>query len=158
MGAEQSSDLNAIKLQLRKLAESKSFNPFDFTACCSNAVNKSARGEQDAKNWIRNREYNRSQLGHPLLEAVAAGEFEDVKCQMALDDTVAKMTRDSRGNTALHIAAQYGRIKEFELIAQHEPDLLTSQNEVKNTPAHKAAEAGKLDVLHWIQQKASFLI
>ena len=90
---------------------------------------------------------------HPFLEAVTNGDIAAIQKQLASNPAVVSSLRDGRGNTAAHIAARFGRLEALELLVWHEPKLLHEQNEVRNTPAHTAAEAGQVAVLQWLGEQ-----
>lgn len=125
--------------------------PFDPFSCCS--IDDEKMGLTDNNLWVSQTSSRRYSLEDPLLIAVAAGDLDETKRFVLLNPEAAVKTVDSRENTALHIAAQYGRYRVFEYLAQQEPDLLYSQNDVKNSPSHKAAEAGSTEILHWLLTK-----
>ena len=95
---------------------------------------------------------------NPFLEAVATRNIEEMKRSLLINPRIARTARDSKGNTAAHIAAFFGNRKELEFLVLQEPDILWSQNEVKNSPAHKAAEAGQIDILDYIRDKDPSLL
>lgn len=95
---------------------------------------------------------------HPFLQAIASKNLEEAKRSLMINPKVARTARDSKGNTAAHIAAFWGLRKELEFLVLHEPDILWSQNEVKNSPVHKAAEAGRIEILDYIRDKDPTLL
>ncbi len=90
---------------------------------------------------------------HPFLEAVTTGDIAVMQKHLLTYPAAVAMLRDSRGNTAAHIAARYGRLEALELLVWHEPKLLYEQNEVRNSPAHTAAEAGQVVILEWLGEQ-----
>ncbi len=88
-----------------------------------------------------------------LMAAVKNGDLQKIKSMLRWDPECVGLSRDSRKNTSLHIAAAYGRVREFEFIDKLQPELLEAVNDVQNTAAHKAAENGHISILRYIANK-----
>lgn len=93
-----------------------------------------------------------SKFDHPFLEAVADGDLNSLRQQADSDPGVILAARDAKGNTAAHVAAALGRLPEFEFLVDREPSLLLAANEVRSTPAHRAAEHTK----RWYAASAAY--
>ena len=93
---------------------------------------------------------------HPFLEAITKGDTAVMQSHLASNSNAVTMLRDGRGNTSAHIAARFGRLEALQLLVRHEPKLLYEQNEVRNTPAHTAAEAGQVDILRWLGEQVRY--
>jgi hypothetical protein len=134
-------------------------NHLAFLTCCydsdENGIVKYGEKNEDAqrrarrKSSIVSNDLCDTEFDHPFLEAVASRNLDEMKRCIFTNPSVVKTVRDTRGNTAAHIAACYGYRNELEFMVQQEYDILWTQNEVKNTPIHKAAEAGKIDILEY---------
>jgi hypothetical protein len=130
-----------------------------FLACCydsnENSFFKNGGDNEDKQRRVRRMssigalDLCDTEFEHPFLEAVATKNLEEMKRTVLTNPSIVRTVRDTRGNTAAHIAACYGHRKELEFLVQQEYDILWAQNEVKNTPIHKAAEAGKVDILEY---------
>jgi ankyrin repeat protein len=81
----------------------------------------------------------------PFLSVVEHGNLEYMKLLLVFDPNLPAKAKDYRGNTAAHVAARNGRIKERELL------LLYALNEVRYTPAHCTAEKGQVPILQYFQ-------
>ncbi len=94
-----------------------------FLACCydSNESTFFKNGGDDEDKQRRAR--RKSSIGtidlcdtefeHPFLEAVATRNLEEMKRIFFENPSIVRTVRDTRGNTAAHIAACYGHRKEF---------------------------------------------
>jgi ankyrin repeat protein len=65
----------------------------------------------------------------PILEATAAGDLLAIKSIVSIDPNAVKSSRDTRGNTVLHIAAAQGNVEMFSYLVELDPELLNEANE-----------------------------
>ncbi|MES1912400.1 MAG: hypothetical protein MHM6MM_004683 [Cercozoa sp. M6MM] len=111
----------------------------------------------------------RTQYGEPyLFVAVNTKDTRILRALLAnganVSMTLSKGAADGRarigfrdkGNTALHAACKQGLLEEAKLLVQY--GAKCCRNKVGETPLHKAAEGGNLDLVDFLlQQKETFL-
>jgi hypothetical protein len=149
MGAGPSLGVKAPEIRLRDPNSWRLIDPCDL---CASALY--LPGGRCSRNWMDSAdEDDRPSHDHPFLEAVTTGDIAVMQKHLVAYPAAVAMLRDGRGNTAAHIAARYGRLEALELLVWHEPKLLYEQNEVRNTPAHTAAEAGQVVILQWLGEQ-----
>ncbi|KAF7837033.1 protein ACCELERATED CELL DEATH 6 [Senna tora] len=83
--------------------------------------------------------------------------LEQLCCErkLVLSAIFEQVTRS--GNSLLHVAAHFGRSRIAELIAHHFPELLTSTNNIGDTPLHLAARAWGSNVIEIVTKKPDLM-
>lgn len=94
-----------------------------------------------------------------LFEAVAdhnnVKDFIDKLEQLQRDKglslfTIFDQVLSPSGNSLLHEAAKFGKIKIIKLITKHFSDLITKKNIIGDTVLHVAVKEGKMDIIEFL--------
>lgn len=72
-----------------------------------------------------------------------------MKTLCTTDDSF-KNSKDSQGNTVLHIAAIYGQLNAIEWFKSHNCNLRNTKDNDGNTPLHTAVIHGQVEAIEWI--------
>lgn len=90
-------------------------------------------------------------LDQALLDAVTCGDM--TKFQSALTLGANIKTTNSKGETALHIAALKNHLPIAEYLLQHDPALFMMRDNNHCTPIESVARQGALDALAWLYKQ-----
>ncbi|RYP64180.1 hypothetical protein DL771_008871 [Monosporascus sp. 5C6A] len=96
--------------------------------------------------------------GYDPLKYAAMGGFPEL-LTLLLQDNVVDKASESDGNTALHLAAEYGHYKAAEILLQKTsdaPKLIHTMNTSGLSPIHIAAREGHLtllDLMHGVEDR-----
>ncbi len=83
-----------------------------------------------------------------LWKAAKEGNLEDIKHLVSMGHN--PMKKDSNNNTALHIAAKYGRIEILKYLIEDQGCNPASLGQYGATPLHRAAEGKHLSIVQYL--------